>query len=149
MATAAPPGRSGRHLAALVASLGLAACASVPPPATRSPGNPAHPEAPEAATPPLSPMLMTEAEPAYVSPTAGPDPHAGHGMPMAGEDAPTSPARGASTGHEGHREAGPPAAGSQEASYACLMHPHVKSDKPGTCPVCGMALKQKPDGPNR
>jgi len=22
--------------------------------------------------------------------------------------------------------------------YTCSMHPHVKSDKPGTCPECGM-----------
>ena len=29
------------------------ACASVPPPATRSPQNPAHPDAPEAATDPV------------------------------------------------------------------------------------------------
>lgn len=27
-----------------------------------------------------------------------------------------------------------------EATYVCPMHPHVVSDKPGTCPICGMAL---------
>jgi len=26
--------------------------------------------------------------------------------------------------------------------YTCPMHPDVKSDKPGKCPQCGMALKQ-------
>jgi hypothetical protein len=27
------------------------------------------------------------------------------------------------------------------AYYTCSMHPSVKSDKPGACPVCGMALQ--------
>ena len=26
------------------------------------------------------------------------------------------------------------------ASYVCPMHAHVKSDRPGSCPVCGMSL---------
>lgn len=97
------------------------ACASVPPPATRSPQSPAHPEALEAATPPLAPMLMGQPELAAPSPAAGPGPHAGH---------------------EGHGEAKPAeeSAASALGAYACPMHPRVKSDNPGTCPVCGMAL---------
>ncbi|HEY5326813.1 MAG TPA: heavy metal-binding domain-containing protein [Mucilaginibacter sp.] len=27
--------------------------------------------------------------------------------------------------------------------YTCTMHPEVLSDKPGTCPKCGMALVKK------
>ena len=26
--------------------------------------------------------------------------------------------------------------------YTCLMHPEVRSDKPGKCPKCGMDLKE-------
>jgi hypothetical protein len=27
--------------------------------------------------------------------------------------------------------------------YTCPMHPEVQSDKPGTCPKCGMNLEEK------
>jgi Cu(I)/Ag(I) efflux system membrane fusion protein len=33
-----------------------------------------------------------------------------------------------------------PASGLPAAYYTCPMHPSVKSDKPGSCPICGMAL---------
>lgn len=29
---------------------------------------------------------------------------------------------------------------SAEKKYFCPMHPHVRSDRPGTCPICGMQL---------
>jgi hypothetical protein len=29
------------------------------------------------------------------------------------------------------------------SAYTCSMHPEVKSDKPGTCPKCGMAQTPK------
>ena len=43
-------------------------------------------------------------------------------------------------GHHAH-EAVTPAAG---AKYFCPMCPGVESDKPGTCPKCGMALERNP-----
>ncbi|HEX9614999.1 MAG TPA: efflux RND transporter periplasmic adaptor subunit, partial [Bacteroidota bacterium] len=33
--------------------------------------------------------------------------------------------------------------GHEEEYYTCPMHPSVRSDKPGACPVCGMALVKK------
>ena len=42
--------------------------------------------------------------------------------------------------HHGHAEVKPSAA----AKYFCPMCPGVESDKPGDCPVCGMALERNP-----
>ena len=34
---------------------------------------------------------------------------------------------------------------SQQTFYTCVMHPEIRSPKPGKCPKCGMALvKEKP-----
>jgi len=30
-----------------------------------------------------------------------------------------------------------------EVYYTCTMHPEVRSDKPGKCPICGMELVKK------
>jgi hypothetical protein len=52
-------------------------------------------------------------------------------------DAPAKPAAGPA------KPAGdPPAplAKEQAAAYVCPMHPQVKSDRPGSCSVCGMSL---------
>jgi hypothetical protein len=120
-----------RAIAVPLLALVAMACASVPPPATRSPGNPAHPEAPEAATPPLTPMLMSEREAAASPAAAGPEPHAGHA-----DHRPT--------------DAAPADDGSAEGPHVCPMHPNVTSHTPGTCPVCGMALvERKPEDPKR
>lgn len=84
-------------------------CASVPTPATRSPLSPAHPAAPESATPSATPELKGEA-----------------GAPAAVVE--PTPAE---------REPG------RAATYTCPMHPDIRSDQPGTCTICGMALVKK------
>ena len=30
--------------------------------------------------------------------------------------------------------------------YTCPMHPQIKADKPGKCPICGMTLVKKKEG---
>lgn len=42
-----------------------------------------------------------------------------------------------------------PAAGEQQAAdvYTCPMHPSVVSDKPGSCPICGMSLVKRTSAP--
>lgn len=30
-------------------------------------------------------------------------------------------------------------------NYTCPMHPEVQQDKPGTCPKCGMTLREIKD----
>lgn len=43
--------------------------------------------------------------------------------------------------HKGHTEMA--RAAEQKEIYTCPMHPSVVSDRPGACPVCGMALVRK------
>lgn len=61
---------------------------------------------------------------------AGGGGHEGHGVPPA---ATTNP-------HAGHGDA---SGTSQQTIYTCPMHPEVTSNKPGTCPKCGMTLVVK------
>ncbi|MBP6216881.1 MAG: YHS domain-containing protein, partial [Luteimonas sp.] len=39
-----------------------------------------------------------------------------------------------------------PAAAVPGAMYICPMHPEVRQDHPGTCPLCGMALEPEMPG---
>lgn len=50
--------------------------------------------------------------------------------------------------HEGHscchhipKEAAPAVQAGAEVIYTCPMHPEVRQPKPGSCPICGMALE--------
>ena len=107
-----------REFVVPVTALLLGACASTPTPVTRSPKSPAHPAAAEAVTPPAAPVLMSGDDDAAAPPAPG--------SPEIDMDM-----------HE-----------SSAAVYSCPMHPAVKADKPGSCPVCGMTLvKEKPARP--
>lgn len=57
----------------LLLALLAPACASAPVPVTRSPENPAHPAAAEAAAPPVEPVLMKEANREASPPVRKPD----------------------------------------------------------------------------
>jgi P-type Cu+ transporter len=43
--------------------------------------------------------------------------------------------------YDGSAPAAPPPAASAE--YTCPMHPQIVRDRPGTCPICGMALEPR------
>jgi hypothetical protein len=45
--------------------------------------------------------------------------------------------------HRSRPDASARGANSMTDTYTCPMHPEVKSDKPGSCPKCGMALEKK------
>lgn len=113
-------------LAVAFVALFLGACASVPAPATRSPQSPAHPSAPEAVTPAAEPVLTQGDAEASAAPTPpGPrtETHEGHAKPLE---------------HPAPRP---------DAAYTCPMHPLVKADEPGSCPICGMTLAAKKPAP--
>ncbi len=42
---------------------------------------------------------------------------------------------------EAGRATADPAAGSPPTVYTCPMHPQIRRDAPGSCPICGMALE--------
>ena len=51
--------------------------------------------------------------------------------------------------HHGHAPVGPVAPGT---IYTCPMHPQIRQEGPGACPICGMALEPRTvdvaDAPN-
>lgn len=48
--------------------------------------------------------------------------------------------------HAGHDHASEEKAGQGAVQYTCPMHPFIVKDKPGTCPICNMALVKKSAG---
>ncbi|HBD9403852.1 TPA: cadmium-translocating P-type ATPase [Legionella pneumophila] len=43
--------------------------------------------------------------------------------------------------HQHSQTSAPTVTTSKNALYTCPMHPQIRQDKPGTCPICGMALE--------
>jgi P-type Cu+ transporter len=48
---------------------------------------------------------------------------------------------GAAHDHAHHASAAPPKPAASGAIYTCPMHPEIRQDHPGSCPICGMALE--------
>ena len=125
---------SRRHvLLALGVALSLSGCALNTPAPRFAPMSPAEPGGESAVAPPR-PLLTGEGElaerPAEDSADAG----------RASAPASDHP----SHGHAGHAMADQaPAATGEVAVYSCTMHPEVKDEAPGKCPICGMTLVQK------
>jgi hypothetical protein len=91
-----------------------------------SPRDPSDPRAETAPAPEGIGALAASFESERAAPQApagGADPHAGHGHGHGTEE--KAPAQEAGT------------------KYTCPHHPEVVSDKPGTCPKCGMDLEPK------
>jgi hypothetical protein len=129
-----------RSFAVVLAAL-LAGCATTQPP-TLSSSNPASSEAREGRTPPPPRLhgdeLIQKAnerltgsapvQPQYQSSEMG-------NMPGMQRDMPGMQ-------HEGMKGEQKPAT----SYWTCVMHPQIKQDKPGKCPICGMTLVEKKKG---
>lgn len=44
-------------------------------------------------------------------------------------------------GHGQHRPVQTPSDAAAASGYTCPMHPEIRQDRPGNCPLCGMALE--------
>lgn len=150
------PVGSLRLLAPLVLLAGCATQVTLP---SLPECHPAHPGAAAASIGQPSGLL----EPGAPLPERDPmDGHEHHGHGMAGEAAADQPPEAATPHHE-HEPQPPgeeqapagPDHGEDHAAhaaetvdeapapvYSCPMHPEVRFDSPGTCPVCGMALEE-------
>ena len=144
-----------------VALLLLKGCAGLPPVDPATAGNhPANSDAPTAPFPPPSQTLAILDDAGSAPLPTDRHTHVGPGdnddlVPLPGE-----PARDTSNGmggmkmegmSHGSQDAVPapatqPAATQPAAPYACPMHPEVRADEPGRCPICGMTLVKKEGG---
>jgi hypothetical protein len=90
------------------------------------------PAKPVNAAPAMDHSSHGQAAPVAPSPQSAPAPTVDHSKH--GQAAPAVPPNRTET---------PQAAPAAATVYTCPMHPEVTSDKPGTCPKCGMALVKK------
>jgi hypothetical protein len=129
---------------ALALTVVLTGCAATQPPPLSS-SNPASPEAREGGTPPPPRLhgdeLIQKAnerltgnapvQPQYQPAEMGNMPGMQHDMP--------------GMQHEGTIMNGEQKPG--KSYWTCVIHPQIKQDKPGKCPICRMTLVEKKGGP--
>lgn len=71
-------------------------------------------------------------------------------LPPLGTDiAPTNPTSHDTPGDPKALERGGAAEASTRTKYQCPMHPEIRSDEPGRCPICGMPLAVKENATER
>jgi hypothetical protein len=109
----------------------LSGCAvNLPPSPAR---DPADVEAREAATAPLHPTLLATTH-TYLSLAADDHEQAAKQIDM-------------SERKQGVSEIATQTSPPPQSYYTCPMHPQIKEEKPGNCPICGMTLIKKAAAP--
>lgn len=139
-----------RNVLVLVALASLSACSITPPPISVEASDPSNPNAAESAGRPMRPGLMAGARnflPREPRPDAQQMSHAGHDMRQKiGAEIQARNQAEEEVAAELKAEPGPTKPTSEQlqslhpADYTCPMHPEIHSDKPGSCPKCGMPL---------
>lgn len=132
-------------LLAFAALVLLPSCAVTLPPAPLT--SAANPQAPEAASAPLRPSLLTSSR-TFLSPAADDrEEKSQQKMDMGKMKHGANDMGAMSHSMSGMSDMAKPATASADSYYTCVMHPQIHEDKPGQCPICGMALVKKPAAP--
>lgn len=83
-------------------------------------------------------------QPGMAAPSSKPDEHTGHSMPMPGEKS-SLPQPGQMNVKDKSKVGQQPVDNKQsQAVYTCVMHPQIRTNQPGQCPLCGMNLVPVP-----
>jgi membrane fusion protein, copper/silver efflux system len=90
------------------------------------------------------PAAVPLEKPVQVTAPLNPDDPAGHTMPMPEEKSKRPQPQHVTDKEKSTAEQQPVGDQQNQAVYTCVMHPQIRSDKPGDCPLCGMKLVPVP-----